>query len=201
MRGDGLAINVAADYEGIRMSEFNLQSWPSDIDKLLAMAEAHVEDIESGITEGLYAASHNSDLATKKAAIANFRALSMRSDFRTMAGYATTPIAWDVGLKRVPVQSCDVRVVALTQGEAETMALAIAGDQEYTTATVEFEIDTVRVVGNDQPNERTETNQFENRYVCPNCKTEWHDVWSSMCDDDCPKCGTRHISPIESVDL
>jgi DNA-directed RNA polymerase subunit RPC12/RpoP len=42
---------------------------------------------------------------------------------------------------------------------------------------------------------------FENHYVCPECKGEWRDRWDSMCDDDCPHCGARHITPTESVDL
>jgi hypothetical protein len=27
------------------------------------------------------------------------------------------------------------------------------------------------------------------------------DEWSCMCDDDCPYCGARHMSPVESEDL
>lgn len=37
--------------------------------------------------------------------------------------------------------------------------------------------------------------QFQNWYRCPECKTEWNDVWDSMCDDECPECGERDISP------
>ena len=37
---------------------------------VLAMAESHVEDIESGLEEGLYDASENEDLHEKKMAIA-----------------------------------------------------------------------------------------------------------------------------------
>ena len=40
-----------------------------------------------------------------------------------------------------------------------------------------------------------------NSYVCPNCQTDWQDAWDCACEDDCPHCGTRHISPIESEDL
>lgn len=39
---------------------------------------------------------------------------------------------------------------------------------------------------------------WRNRYVCPECKHEWEDEWPAQCDDDCPNCGTRHISPTES---
>jgi hypothetical protein len=29
----------------------------------------------------------------------------------------------------------------------------------------------------------------------------WQDEWSCMCDDDCPDCGARHMSPYEADDL
>lgn len=41
---------------------------------------------------------------------------------------------------------------------------------------------------------------FINHYTCPDCKYEWTDEWSCMCDDDCPNCGKRHISPHTSED-
>lgn len=41
---------------------------------------------------------------------------------------------------------------------------------------------------------------FINYYKCPQCEETWCDEWSAMCDDDCPKCGTRHISPYKSDD-
>jgi predicted nucleic acid-binding Zn-ribbon protein len=42
---------------------------------------------------------------------------------------------------------------------------------------------------------------FLNHYECSNCEHTWTDEWSCMCDDDCPKCGARHMSPHESDDL
>jgi predicted nucleic acid-binding Zn-ribbon protein len=39
---------------------------------------------------------------------------------------------------------------------------------------------------------------FINYYRCPQCGQTWCDEWSAMCDDDCPHCGTRHISPYQS---
>ena len=42
---------------------------------------------------------------------------------------------------------------------------------------------------------------WENHYTCPNCDTSWTDTWSATCDDDCPECGTRHISPTHSEEL
>lgn len=42
---------------------------------------------------------------------------------------------------------------------------------------------------------------FLNYYACDRCGTSWTDEWSCMCDDDCPHCGARHMSPYESDDL
>jgi hypothetical protein len=39
---------------------------------------------------------------------------------------------------------------------------------------------------------------FINFYKCPRCKERWCNEWSTTCDDDCPSCGTAHISPHES---
>jgi hypothetical protein len=42
---------------------------------------------------------------------------------------------------------------------------------------------------------------FSNHYRCARCDGEWTDEWSCMCDDDCPYCGARHMSPSHSDDL
>lgn len=42
---------------------------------------------------------------------------------------------------------------------------------------------------------------FANHYVCARCGWFWTDEWSCTCDDDCPECGARHMSPVESDDL
>jgi predicted nucleic acid-binding Zn-ribbon protein len=41
---------------------------------------------------------------------------------------------------------------------------------------------------------------FRNHYRCPRCGHQWADEWSAQCDDDCPNCDARHISPFESDD-
>jgi predicted nucleic acid-binding Zn-ribbon protein len=43
--------------------------------------------------------------------------------------------------------------------------------------------------------------QFRNYYRCAECGCEWTDVWSAQCDDDCPFCGARHMSPYKSEDI
>jgi predicted nucleic acid-binding Zn-ribbon protein len=43
--------------------------------------------------------------------------------------------------------------------------------------------------------------QFCNYYRCSGCGCEWTDVWSARCDDDCPSCGARHMSPYKSEDV
>jgi hypothetical protein len=42
---------------------------------------------------------------------------------------------------------------------------------------------------------------FRNYYRCTRCECEWTDIWSARCDDDCPFCGARHMSPYKSDDL
>lgn len=42
---------------------------------------------------------------------------------------------------------------------------------------------------------------FLNFYRCERCSRVWRDEWSCMCDDDCPHCGARHMSPYKSDDL
>ncbi|QLH73285.1 hypothetical protein [Rhodopseudomonas palustris] len=42
---------------------------------------------------------------------------------------------------------------------------------------------------------------FLNIYRCERCGRIWTDEWSCMCDDDCPHCGARHMSPLDSNDL
>jgi DNA-directed RNA polymerase subunit RPC12/RpoP len=41
---------------------------------------------------------------------------------------------------------------------------------------------------------------FRNFYRCANCNRTWTDEWSATCDDDCPHCGARHMSPYKSED-
>ena len=44
---------------------------------------------------------------------------------------------------------------------------------------------------------------FRNYYECsnPNCEADWSDDWTAMCDDDCPKCGQRAITPYYSEEI
>lgn len=42
---------------------------------------------------------------------------------------------------------------------------------------------------------------FLNIYRCDRCNRFWTDEWSCSCDDDCPHCGARHMSPLDSNDL
>jgi predicted nucleic acid-binding Zn-ribbon protein len=39
---------------------------------------------------------------------------------------------------------------------------------------------------------------YRNYYECDRCGHEWEDEWSCMCDDDCPSCGARHMTPYDS---
>jgi predicted nucleic acid-binding Zn-ribbon protein len=42
---------------------------------------------------------------------------------------------------------------------------------------------------------------YLNHYECYRCGENWDDEWSCACDDECPSCGARHASPVESDDL
>ena len=42
---------------------------------------------------------------------------------------------------------------------------------------------------------------FLNLYKCERCKHRWSDEWSCMCDDECPHCGFRDMTPYDSEDL
>ena len=42
---------------------------------------------------------------------------------------------------------------------------------------------------------------YRNYYKCARCDYEWPDEWSCMCEDDCPDCGARHMTPYDSDDL
>jgi hypothetical protein len=39
---------------------------------------------------------------------------------------------------------------------------------------------------------------YFNCYECPKCGKGWGELHEAMPDDDCPKCGYRHISPVDS---
>jgi hypothetical protein len=43
--------------------------------------------------------------------------------------------------------------------------------------------------------------QFINYYRCPFDGTEWADVWSCCCNDMCPKCETKDITPYKSKEV
>jgi hypothetical protein len=42
---------------------------------------------------------------------------------------------------------------------------------------------------------------FLNHYKCDRCRRRWADEWSCMCDDECPHCGARDMTPYDSENL
>jgi DNA-directed RNA polymerase subunit RPC12/RpoP len=42
---------------------------------------------------------------------------------------------------------------------------------------------------------------FRNFYRCDRCSSKWVDEWSATCEDDCPFCGARHMSPYKTTNL
>src|SRR5277367_4353251 len=67
-------------------------------------------------------------------------------------------------------------------------------------ATVDLSI-SFRVVVIDCDPRRFAMAWFLNFYRCARCKQIWTDQWSCTCDDDCPHCGARHMSPFDSENL
>lgn len=43
--------------------------------------------------------------------------------------------------------------------------------------------------------------QYVNYYRCPYDGTEWADVWSCCCNDQCPKCDVKDIEPYKSEEV
>ncbi len=54
--------------------------------------------------------------------------------------------------------------------------------------------------GNALDEDDDDVRRFLNHYRCPQCDYHWSDAWDCTCDDDCPNCGNRHISPYTSED-
>jgi len=48
--------------------------------------------------------------------------------------------------------------------------------------------------------ENEDRNRFINFYKCEECGHEWQDEWSCTCEDDCPECSARHMTPRTSED-
>ena len=42
--------------------------------------------------------------------------------------------------------------------------------------------------------------KFYNFYRCEKCGKSWEDAWDSMCDDECPQCGTVYF-PYKSENI
>ena len=49
--------------------------------------------------------------------------------------------------------------------------------------------------------EETRMAWFLNFYKCARCRRRWTDEWSCMCDDECPHCGARDMTPYQSEEL
>lgn len=75
---------------------------------------------------------------------------------------------------------------------------AIRPREEVTKGPIrETTVETQSDVDDDEPTPAL----FLNYYICERCDHTWTDVWSATCDDDCPHCGARHMSPFKSKDV
>lgn len=52
----------------------------------------------------------------------------------------------------------------------------------------------------DQRNAEQRMAWYSNTYHCPDCQAVWDSEWSCGCDEPCPDCGVRNISPVSSED-
>jgi len=41
--------------------------------------------------------------------------------------------------------------------------------------------------------------EYVNTYKCPSCMVTWKETWSCGCASECPDCGRKHVSPLDSV--
>lgn len=129
--------------------------------------------------------------------------LSDALSITTMVTVSMTVGAWEAILAAARTHHED-----LVTGVAD--GLYDADKNAETIATLGAALDDVDQQPLPEPNARPdvaeqddaqEEQQFLNHYTCPRCNHEWSDQWSAMCDDDCPSCGMRHISPTHSEDV
>jgi hypothetical protein len=99
-----------------------------------------------------------------------------------------------VNVVRVGYSFLTIEVEAEDKTDARFKAIEEAGNREFSEGGVDY--DTNEII--DSLPEEAEK-QYINNYHCPDCDEEWTDVWTAMCDDECPKCGTI-CSPEDSQD-
>lgn len=90
--------------------------------------------------------------------------------------------------------------VVVSLGRVNEIAAAVAAADESSELPPVSIVKLAAELPMDEPKEGDETLTFRNYYRCPDCGHEWEDVWDGQPDDDCPNCGTRHISPYTSED-
>lgn len=104
---------------------------------------------------------------------------------------------FDVEVSRKPVQSCVIRVEAVSGAEAEEKALATAGDQEYNTSTVQFEVAIATEVSDtlDAGSQLTERNPISAANInAGECSHDnKNDEPSRMTDGSCARCGKPNV--------
>jgi len=110
-------------------------------------------------------------------------------------------VTWRIEIAADSPREAAEKALAIQRGPANTAAVfeieAAKGDEPtelvMTGLTPEHSPDDAEEDGEDEV-------KFVNSYRCPECDHEWSDQWSATCEDDCPACGKRHITPYESED-
>jgi len=80
----------------------------------------------------------------------------------------------------------------------ETLSVLLGSSGEITPHVTEFGTELWALAEAHGLKLEVEDNRFANLYACPKCGESWEDEWSCGCDDTCPACGERDISPVES---
>lgn len=117
----------------------------------------------------------------------------------------TVVVVIEGGLVHSAIADVPASVVVVdldTEGADEDKVERISGidSDVYVTHLPEPEIDP-DFVGQFAAEKEDDEQWFRNHYTCPRCGHTWQDAWTAQCDDDCPSCGKRHISPTHSEDM
>ena len=111
----------------------------------------------------------------------------------TMVAAVTVEASGSIEAERIALEDVGI---SYDSNDVSISVIAVEPEDDYPSGTT-FHADG-RI---ELPEEEDEELKFVNHYTCPGCGHKWKDVWSCMCDDDCPNCGMRHISPTHSDDI
>lgn len=139
---------------------------------VMARAVAFVRDIR--LTRE-YLAAHDGDAATLDAGM---------SDNEQVRALAHEQARADAARRLCDIAPCPSNRDPMATENCETCGAALESGQ----------------IGDCDDCQEHDAPEFINHYKCYRCAHEWVDQWTAQCDDDCPECGARHVSPHTSED-